>query len=152
MENASVIPEHLDAENRIRIMPFVRMEFTMFYEMLQYELHAAERYRRFVSLVMVTSGGNGAGLTNLLGEHVRKSDVMADFDSSVAVLMGETDKNDALSAIRRYTSLFDNQVDLRFSVVTYPGDGSNPYGLVQAAYRRLGKAKGSEKGAVVMAD
>lgn len=133
-------------------MSFVRMEFTMFYELLQYELHAAERYRRFVSLVMVTSGKNGAGLTNLLGEHVRKSDVMADFDSSVAVLMGETDKGDALSAIRRYTNLFDNQVDLRFSIVTYPADGANPYGLVQTAYRRLSKAKDSDKGAIVAVD
>jgi hypothetical protein len=133
-------------------MPLVRMEFTMFYELLQYELHAAERYRRFVSLVMITSGNNGAGLTNLLGEHVRKSDVIADFDSSVAVLMGETDKNDALTAVRRYGNLFDSQLDLRFSVVTYPADGSNPYGLVQTAYRRLSKARDAEKGAVIAAD
>ena len=130
----------------------MRMEFTMFYELLQYELHAAERYRRFVSLVMITTGSDGAGLTNLLSEHVRKSDVIADFDSSVAVLMGETDKNDALTAIRRYGNIFDSQLDLRFSVVTYPADGSNPYGLVQTAYRRLSKARDAEKGAVIAAD
>ena len=133
-------------------MPLVRMEFTMFYELLQYELHAAERYRRFVSLVMITTGNNAAGLTNLLGDHVRRSDVIADFDSSVAVLMGETDKSDALTAVRRYGNIFDSQIDLRFSVVTYPADGSNPYGLVQTAYRRLSKARDANKGAVVAAD
>ena len=133
-------------------MPHVRIEFANFYELLQYELHAAERYRRFVSVVMVSSGTNPAGLPNLLGDHIRKSDVMADFDSSLAVLMGETDKNDALTAVKRYGGVFDSQLDLRFSVVTYPSDGSNPYGLVQTAYRRLGKAKSSQRGAVVSAD
>lgn len=133
-------------------MPLVRIEFSMFYELLQYELHAAERYRRFVSVVMVSSLDNPSGLASLLGNHVRKSDVIADFDHSLAVMMGETDKNDALSAIRRYNSLFDDQIDLRFAVVTYPADGANPYGLVQTAYRRLNKAKSASSGAVVSND
>jgi hypothetical protein len=130
----------------------VRIEFAMFYELLQYELHAAERYRRFVSVVMITADDNPTGLPNLLGDHVRRSDVMSDFDSSLAILMGETDKGDALTAVKRYGNLFDDQIDLRFSVVTYPGDGANPYSLVQTAYRRLNKAKTSQKGSVVAVD
>ncbi len=130
----------------------MRIDFTMFYELLQYELNAAERYRRFVSVVMVTSKNGLPGLTNVLGEHIRKSDVMSDFDSSLAVLMGETDKNDALIAVRRYCGVFDNQFDLNFSVVTFPADGANPYGLIQTAYRRLNKAKTTGTGSVIAVD
>jgi len=130
----------------------LRTELTMLYTLLEYELHAAERYRRFVSLVMVSTDGDVPGLMNELGQHVRKSDVVASFDHSLAVLMGETDKSDALSAVRRYCDLFMNQPDLRFSVVTYPDDGVKPDGLVQTAYRRLSKAKNNSDGIVVWND
>ncbi len=124
----------------------------MLYTLLEYELHAAERYRRFVSLVMVSTEGDIPGLMNELGRHVRKSDVVANFDHSLAVLMGETDKSDALSAVRRYCDLLMNQSDLRFSVATYPDDGVKPDGLVQAAYRRLSKARNNGGDSVVWTD
>jgi len=130
----------------------VQTDFDVMGRLLEYELLAAERYRRFVSLVMVTSQNDLEGLRALLGEHVRESDVMSNFDHSVAVLMGETDGTGALSAIDRFRKSFDSQIDMRFSVVTYPSDGGKAEGLIDAAYRRLGRARQAVSGAVVCTD
>ena len=130
----------------------MQTDFTIFRQLLQYELHGAERYRRFVSLVMVSSDNGLPGVRNYLGTHVRDTDVLANFDHSVAVLMGETDTPGAMIAIERYKELFNNQVDLRFSVVTYPKDGGKPESLVQTAYRRLSEAKSATSGTIVAND
>lgn len=127
----------------------VRTDFPVLRQMLQYELHAAERYRRFVSVMMVAPGNGFIGLGDSLAGHCRTSDVMAETDMGVAVLMGETDTSGALTAARRYLNFFDNQADLRFSVVTYPSDGGKAEGLLERATRRLGEAMEGEMGAVV---
>jgi hypothetical protein len=82
----------------------------------------------------------------------RLSDVWADGYDSLAVLMGETDAGDALLAIDRYKSFFDTEIDLRFSVVTYPVDGGQSVGLFEAGRRRLEDAKSGVEGAVVTND
>lgn len=130
----------------------MQAEFDVMGQLLEYELLAAERYRRFVSLVMVTSKSDLEGLRALMGEQVRESDVMANFDHSVAVLMGETDGTGAMAAIERFRRSFDSQIDARFSVVTYPADGGKANGLMESAYRRLGRAREAVSGAVVSAD
>jgi hypothetical protein len=125
----------------------------MAYPILEYELNAAERYRRFVSLVMVSSMDEDiAHIKDLLGDNIRKSDVLSDYDSSVMLMLSETDKKDAVSAVKRYNSLFMNRLDLRFSVVTYPDDGVRADGLVETAYMRLAKAKSASFGSVVSQD
>jgi len=100
-------------------------------------------------MVMVTTEEGISGLRSFLGSHIRDSDVIADFDSSIAVLMGETDVNSAMIAVDRYKSFFESQLDLRFSVVTYPSDGGKAENLIKMAYRRLSKAKQGETGTVV---
>lgn len=130
----------------------VRTDFLILRQMLQYELHSAERYRRFVSLVMIGPANNGGGLKGLrdfLGSHGRSSDVMAEFDNSVAVLMGETDRSGALTAISRYKDMFNAQMDLRFAVVTFPADGGKADKLIQQGYQRLNKARRGNSGAVI---
>lgn len=77
---------------------------------------------------------------------------MSDFDHSLVVMMGETDKNDALCAVKRYTNFFMNQLDLRFSVATYPEDGIKPDVLIDTAYKRLNKARGATCGTIIAAD
>jgi len=119
----------------------VQTDFEVLNKLLEYELQAAERYRRFVSLVMITSENDLAGLRNFLGAHVRNSDVMASFNHSIAVLMGETDENGAMTAINRYKSFFNDQIDIRYSLVTYPSDGGRPDNLIEMAYDRLKKAR-----------
>jgi GGDEF domain-containing protein len=101
---------------------------------------------------MMTSENALAGVRDFIGAHVRDSDVIANFDHSVAVLMEETDSEGARMAIERYKRLFDSQVDLRFSIVTYPGDGGKPDGLIKTAYQRLDRARKSDTGSVVSQD
>ena len=104
----------------------MRTDFNFLRQLLQYELHAAQRHRRFVSLVMMTSENALSGVRDYVGAHVRDSDVIANFDHSVAVLMEETDSEGALKAVDRYKRLFDSQVDLRFSVGWLSGDSAAP--------------------------
>lgn len=130
----------------------MRTDFNFLRQLLQYELHAAQRHRRFVSLVMMTSENALSGVRDYVGAHVRDSDVIANFDHSVAVLMEETDSEGALKAVERYKCLFDSQVDLRFSVVTYPEDGGKPDHLLKTAYQRLDKARKADSGTVVNYD
>jgi len=100
-------------------------------------------------MVMVTTEEGISGLRSFLGSHIRDSDVIADFDSSIAVLMGETDIGSAMIAVDRYKSFFESQLDLRFSVVTYPSDGGKAENLIKMAYRRLSRAKQGDVGTVV---
>ncbi len=130
----------------------MRTSYKVLKELLQYELHGAERHRRFLSLVMVVSDKGLQGLKNFLGAHIRTSDVWADDENSLAVLMGETDPGDALEAIERYKGFFDSQIDLRFSVVTYPADGGKPANLLDKAKSRLQRAVEGGEGAVVCND
>lgn len=127
----------------------VKTDFTILRQLLQYELYGAQRHRRFVSMVMITTEEGISGLRNFLSSHIRDSDVIADFDSSIAVLMGETDINSAMVAVNRYKSFFDSQLDLRFSVVTYPSDGGKAENLIKMAYRRLSQARQGDTGAVI---
>ncbi|MBX3180656.1 MAG: hypothetical protein KF886_25195 [Candidatus Hydrogenedentes bacterium] len=127
----------------------MKTDFTILRQLLQYELYGAQRHRRFVSMVMITTEEGISGLRNFLSSHIRDSDVIADFDSSIAVLMGETDINSAMVAVNRYKSFFDSQLDLRFSVVTYPSDGGKAENLIKMAYRRLSQARQGDTGAVI---
>ncbi|MEK7794967.1 MAG: hypothetical protein AAB353_10570 [Candidatus Hydrogenedentota bacterium] len=118
---------------------------------LGYELKSAERYRRFVTLVMVASPGSRNGrVKKIVEDTIRNSDILADFDGAALVLMSETNSSGAITAIERYKAKNANQDDLRFSVVTYPSDGGGAEGLLATAFRRLQKATDSQPGSIVM--
>jgi len=119
-------------------------------KVLQYELNAAERYRRFVSVVMVASSDGIGRLKKILQGTVRSSDLLAVDEETAIVLMSETDSSGALSAIERYKDRA-RQHDVRFSLVTYPNDGGGAEGLFATAQRRLDGALAGEFGAVVAA-
>jgi hypothetical protein len=123
----------------------------MFRDLLEYELCAAERHRRYVTLVMIHSPKDHQGLKDIMDTHVRKSDAIAHFDHSVAVLMGETDQNDALCAVDRYTELLKSH-DPRFAIATYPSDDASADALIDAAQRRLDKASNGSNGNIVYQD
>jgi len=108
---------------------------------LRYELHAAERHRRYVSIVLLHSPTDHEGLKHLIGRQVRDSDAVTFYDHSIAILMGETDKSNALRAVERYQDLFGERFDTRYSVTTYPADDTSPESLLAAAHTRLDKAK-----------
>ena len=121
-------------------------------EVLQYELACAERYRRFVSLVMVKEGEKGVQLEHVLADKVRDSDLLAEKNSSFLILMSETDRNGARSAISRYVDLDGEVHDFRFALVTYPNDSGSAEDLMEAAERRLMKASEEGPGAIVSGD
>jgi len=130
----------------------MQADFIVLRQVLQYELHSAERYRRFVSLVMISTDSESYGrVRKVLCAHVRNSDLIAGTDGSIVVLMGETDKAGALCALDRYLRLFHNNVELYCSIVTYPSDGGMPDRLIPLAYRRLKAAKSTGPRSVVAA-
>jgi hypothetical protein len=117
---------------------------------LGYELKSAERYRRFVSLVMVAIPDDASSVRGALLETLRNSDLIADFEDAAVILMTETNGAGAISAIERYKTKVDKEEDLRFAVVTYPSDGGGPEGLLSTGYRRLQNAAAGPPGSVVV--
>lgn len=117
--------------------------------LIDYELRAAERYRRFVTLLLATSNGGSFFLKDILSKTKRESDKLFELDGEVALLMSETDSSGTLVAVARYKSLFSEDVDLRFGLASFPVDGINCTDLLATAYRRLNAAKILECGAVV---
>lgn len=129
----------------------VQEELGFLNKFLGYELKSAERYRRFVSLVMVrASTVTNGNLRQILSDTLRTSDVMADFDGAAVILMSETNSAGALAAIERYKAKGGSYDDLRFSVVTYPSDGGGPDGMISTAFRRLQKASAANPGTIIM--
>jgi len=121
-------------------------------EVLEYELACAERYRRFVSLVMVKEGEKGAQLEHILADKVRDSDLLAEKNSNFLILMSETDRNGARSAISRFVDRDGEVHDFRFALVTYPNDSGSAEALMEAVERRLVMADEEGPGAIVSGD
>ena len=118
-------------------------------EILGYEMESAERYRRFISLVMVGSVSGGRKIETLLASKMRNCDVMANLDGSVLILMSETNRQGAETAIERYKQQDFDDYDLRFSLVTFPEDGRGVDNFFSSATRRLQKAFGGKPGSVM---
>ncbi len=121
--------------------------YGLFQDVLDYELSCAERYRRFISLVMVR-GESSASVRRLLAERIRSSDLLAEKNSHLVILMSETDGVGAGIAIDRYKD-FSTDHPLWFSLVTFPQDSGTASELVQAGERRLDVASKSDPGAIV---
>ncbi|HIJ73497.1 MAG TPA: hypothetical protein HPP83_05280 [Candidatus Hydrogenedentes bacterium] len=119
---------------------------------LEYELAAAERYRRFVSIVMVGSRQGAEKARQVLKGTLRSSDVMEQIGDAAVVLMGETDSEGALCAIERYKDRCGRRHDMRFSIVTFPTDEAEPDALFSTGNRRLEQAMAGDFGAVVATD
>lgn len=126
--------------------------FPILRETMKYELNVSERNGRYASLMMLSSSTDHQGLKLCVPLLVRKSDVMADFDHSIAVLMSETDQSSALCAVDRFCELLKSQFDPRFSVVTYPSDEDSVDHLIEKAQKRLYKASHGHCGYVVYED
>lgn len=119
--------------------------------LLEYELRSAERYRRFVSLVLMSRTNGSTQCKKLLEGTIRGSDEVFENQENAFILMAETDLSGALTAIERYKTKCDVAVDMRFSVASYPSDARAAETLLSIGHRRLSKAKGGKCGAVVSA-
>ena len=123
--------------------------------LLEYELASAKRYRRFVSLVVMSLPANGNDITKLFRHTLRDSDRIFPLDplgSSAAVLMSETDGTSAMTALDRFKKVSGADVDIRSAVVTFPFDAGSSTEILNSANRRVSKALEGEYGAVVSTD
>lgn len=149
-------------EQRLRVRPAGRhsavADETSFLpgleRMLDYEMRAAARYRRFTSLVMLWAQAPRCNIHRLLLDEIRSSDAYFDNGASGgAILMGETDSCGALSAINRFRASTAGAVDLRFAIASYPSDARDAREMLAVAQRRLYSAQTArEPGAVVCGD
>ncbi|HUT24302.1 MAG TPA: hypothetical protein VM492_08180 [Sumerlaeia bacterium] len=108
-----------------------------FHWLLEHEIHAASRYRRFVSLLMATCANgsdNGAGF---LQNHVRSSDRVFDMGPYSAALMTETDPFGARSAAERLADPSVGNPGFCFAAGSFPGDGRAPGEFFSTVHRRL---------------
>jgi len=118
--------------------------------LLNYELRSSVRYRRFLSMVMVACTSSLGTRERLASnELLHDSDELFEIEGGYSIVMGETDKAGALTAVERLKSHWKEEGDLRFAVVSFPVDGHIAAELLTSAHRRLNKAKGLHPGAVV---
>lgn len=116
---------------------------------LEHEQKLAARYRFFVSVVMVAPAQSGMSVRGLLSDTLRECDEVYVLDDSVAILMPHTTLQDANRAVERFKAFCAEQVDLRFSIATYPTDDA-ALGLLERARERLAEARSGEFGEVVI--
>ena len=122
--------------------------YGLFQDVLTYELSCAERYRRFVSLVMVKGRAADGPVRRALADRIRSSDLLAEKNSHLVILMSETDRVGAQIAIERYRQ-FGADSPLWFSLVTFPQDTGNADSLVRTGERRLQRASESAPGEII---
>lgn len=116
--------------------------------LLDYEIRGSERYRRFLSLLLIASNRNERGIEPLK-ESFRRSDEVIEIDKwHAAVLLRETNIDGTLNALNRFKA-FHNVIHLRFAVVCYPTDGWNAHFILDSAGDRIARAMHGPAGAVV---
>lgn len=125
--------------------------------MLDYEVEASKRYRRFVSLVMVNVKSTDVGPQNrtwigtLYKDTFRSADVLFPLNGNgtMAVLMGETEVQGALRAVERFRVRYQGALAVHSSIASYPVDGLTSDELFRVAERRLDVAEQTGPGTSV---
>ena len=106
--------------------------------MLDHEIALAERYRRFVTVLMIQPSCKRKDFQERLKGHVRRGDLVFGVgDSALAVLMSETDQNGARVALSRYVRECAAGVTIAYGIGSYPEDGTGAMQLLTAASRNL---------------
>ena len=125
--------------------------------LLEYEVAASARNRRFMSVVMVHPGPveNRRLETDHLEPAIcgalRSSDRLFALGNNtpIAIVMGDTPLQGAITACKRYVKEFAGRADLRCSISSYPRDGVSIESLLETAERRLAMAEKSTNGTVL---
>lgn len=119
--------------------------------LISYELRKAARHRHFVSVVLMAPCEEKISMAQLLKNTVRASDQLFTLNGESAVLMPYTSKYEARKAAERYRSMCNGEVDVRYSIASYPGDGGAVADILKTAEQRLKQAKRAGFGAIVTA-
>lgn len=120
-----------------------------FDRVMNYAVRVADRYGRNLSLVCMASGNGAVAYRKFLEGRTRESDEIQVFRDSAAILMGETDRAGALKAVDRLRGTGGRDVDIRFSVASFPEDGDAAVAIFTKASRRLEYARSGGPGTVV---
>ena len=115
---------------------------------LTYEQKLAERYRFFVSIVMISTSRRDVSVRQLLKDTLRDCDELYVLDEGIALLMPHTSLSNALTAVDRYKSECQEKIDLRFSIASYPGDAAS-LNLLARAEDRLAAARRGRFGEII---
>lgn len=118
---------------------------------LMHEQKLAERYRYYVSVVMVAPTQNGVSVRGLIDDTLRECDELFVVNEGIAILMPHTTLEDATRAVERFKGYCADRIDLRFSIATYPTDDT-ALDLLSRAKTRLAEAKAGDFGKVVYQD
>ena len=135
----SALEDQLESLRRQRNSPRFLEEYGLadehyFTRRLREAVLSAERYARFVTLIMVvlppeteTSQGRSHALEAAarLRTELRQTDLVAFFDSGrILILLEEADPQQALQALRRVNQEIAGVPDLRYALACYPYDSN----------------------------
>lgn len=112
-------------------------------DFLDYELKAARRYGRYVTLVCL-EGNEYRGRESDAIFYDPSTDISK---QSMTILMGETDKTGAITAVERYQSQFtEDQKIPSAAIATFPFDGFDQSELLSRLNSRFERAIELSKG------
>jgi hypothetical protein len=118
--------------------------------LLDHELRLAVRHRCYVSVIMMMPRSKkDVSVERLLKQTLRESDCHLVVEGQDVILMPRTTKREAYRAVKRFKELCNGEVDVRYSIVTYPGDGGTVHSMISTAKRRLIGAGRAGFGAII---
>lgn len=117
--------------------------------LLGYMFRLAARHRDYVSVVMVAPCEEKISVRRLLSDTVRESDMFFELGGRSAILMAYTGREEAHKAVKRYQARCNGEVDLRYSIASYPGDAGTVADILKTGEKRLEKAKRAGLGATI---
>lgn len=120
--------------------------------LLDYELQAAERYRRYLTLVMVDTDYCPSYLEKIFAATLRECDAVTSSGQSISIIMSDTRTNGALQVIERLKRECEENKRNYYSVVSYPQDGSDTDSLISKGQGRLENARGIAPGTAIYSD
>jgi len=97
----------------------------------------------------MTSESESMALKEALCDSLRDSDFITEFRGCINILMSETDKEDALLAIKRFETKQSFLDELRFSIASFPEDGTTYQDISRKASERLNDVNSTVQGAIV---
>ena len=120
--------------------------------LLEYELQAAERYRRYLTLVLVDTDGCTSYLEKIFVATLRDCDAVSANHRSIFIIMSDTRPSGALCVIERLKRECDENKNNFYSVVSYPKDGVSAEMLIAKAQEQLHDAHTVSPGAIIYSD
>ena len=117
--------------------------------LLSYEQRLAERYRYFLSLVMMSPDNEKAEVMKILESTIRSCDEVFTINGDYIVLMPHTSKQEARVAVNRYKSMYNGELDIRYSITSFPGDINSLSNPTEVGKQRLETAKRGKRDEVI---